>query len=87
MKTDSTNFKNPTFSSKKFSFVKLNFVKISSIIPKFRKKLMMQFQENARTERWKDGQILFHRTLMATAGAGLSSFSLNIFTIMLQYKH
>ena len=41
------------------------------------KKLMMQFKENAWTDRrteggtegQKDGQTLFHRTLLATAGA------------------
>ena len=33
---------------------------------------MIQFQENARrdrrAERWKDGQTLFYRTLLATPG-------------------
>ena len=57
-----------------------NFIRDSSTTPKFKKKLIIQFQKNTqtdrrmdrRTERWtkgqKDGQTLFYRALPATAG-------------------
>ena len=58
--------------SRKSGSVMHNFIWISSTMPKFRKKLMMQFQENTWTEEQpegrKDGQTLFHRTLPATIG-------------------
>ena len=38
------------------------------IFPIFRKKLMSQSRGNFRTEEWKDGQTLIHRTLPATVG-------------------
>ena len=62
-----------------------NFIRDSSTIPKFKKKLIIQFQEitrtdrrmDRRTERWtkgqKDGQTLFHRALPATAGDPIST--------------
>ena len=41
---------------------------------------MIQFKENTRTDRWKHGQkdrqILFYRTLPATAGGPKSKLSL-----------
>ena len=55
----------PYFDSKKkfsgkSSSVTHNFIWVSSTMPKFRKKLMMQFQENAqtdgRTERRTEGR-------------------------------
>ena len=33
-----------------------NFIRVSSTMPKFRKKLMIQFQENVRTDRRTEGQ-------------------------------
>ena len=61
------------FSSKKrfygkFSPVTHNLIWISRAMWKFRKKLQIQFQENAPTEGRKDRHNLFHRTLPATAG-------------------
>ena len=44
-----------------------NFIWTSSTMPKFRNKIMIQFQENVSTGRQTEGQILLHRTLPATA--------------------
>ena len=73
----------PIFGARLFSgksgSVTQNFIWVSSIMPKFRKKLIIQFQENAQREGrvngqmegwmdgWKDGQTLFYSTLPATA--------------------
>ena len=58
--------------SRKSGSVMHNLIWISSTMPKFRQKLMMQFQEKTwteeQTEGRKDGQTLFHRTLPATIG-------------------
>ena len=45
---------------------------------KFKKKLRSQLQENFWTEQQKDGQALFHRTLLATARGPTSLLFRNI---------
>ena len=54
------NFWSKNIFSTKLSSVTHKFIWVSNTMPKFGKKLMMQFQENAwtdrRTEGWSEGQ-------------------------------
>ena len=49
-----------------------NFTRVSNTMLKFRKRLMIQFQKNAKTEGQNDIQILFYWTLPATARGSAS---------------
>ena len=40
---------------------------------------MIQFKENTQTDRWKDRQTLFYKTLPATAGGPIISMAPNQF--------
>ena len=48
------NFWGKNFSSEKSGPVRHILIRVSSMMPKFRKKLMIQFPENVRTYRWTD---------------------------------
>ena len=63
----------PTFEaknvfSKNSGSVMHNFIRVTSTMPKIQRNLMIQFQENTRTEDRMEGQTLFHRILPAAAG-------------------
>ena len=51
----------------KFGSLTHNLIWVCNTMPKFRKSLMIQFQENVRKFGRKDVQTLFHRTLSATS--------------------
>ena len=62
----------------KSSSVTRNFLRVTGTTPKFKKKLMILFHENARTEGRKDGTTLFHRTITATVGSPINCCSSSI---------
>ena len=51
-----------------------NLIRFSSIMPKFQETQCSNFKKtNQQTVGWKDRQILFHRTLLATARGAKST--------------